>query len=75
MALPTEKKLRILGMGIRQAESRGFAVLAVGFEDEALLDHTAEAYSEAVRRGELDQDEAVDNLAALAMGMLKITCK
>ena len=44
----------------------------IGFEDPKLLESTLDEYSLAVESGSLDESEAVDNLEALALGMMRM---
>jgi hypothetical protein len=48
--------------------------LRVAFTDDGLLDRTLDEYMAAVERGYLTEAEAVEDMTALALGMLVIYC-
>ncbi|HEY7339013.1 MAG TPA: hypothetical protein VH639_29260 [Bryobacteraceae bacterium] len=48
--------------------------LKVAFADEGLLDRTLDEYRAAVERGDITEAEGVEDITALALGMLVIQC-
>ncbi len=52
--------------------AQGNLVLKIVLQDPELFDITLEEYVERVERGELCPEEALENLYALAFGMMNI---
>lgn len=48
--------------------------LRVAFAEDGLLDRTLDEYMAAVERGDMTEAEAVEDMIALALGMLVIEC-